>query len=214
MTNKNNMKNPISNVMTYLRNITDLQISYDEMKRQALNDYRGHMLENALAAAQAETKAGVDREIAKMQSSLDSLMRETIAANGYDVASSSVADAARLLSAPDVNFRTAEAIVKEFIGNQTALNLILANTKSEEVKAAVDPWVFDNTGLIAELKKKASSLTWEPVENYPTVISDIRTGLQKYAQLMGVDISDLEDTISDLKLKNIMNMIGLASSEI
>ena len=210
----NMMKNSISNVLTYLRNITDLQNSYDEKKRQALNDYRGHMLEDALAIAQAEVKAAADREAAKIQSSLDSLMRETVAANGYDVTSSSVADAARLLSAPDVNFRTAEAVVKEFIGNQTALNLILANAKSEEVKAAVDPWVFDNIGLIEELKKKASSLTWEPAENYPTVISDIRTGLQKYAQLMGVDISDLEATISDLKVKNIMHIMGISPDQL
>lgn len=210
----NMMKNAISNVMTYLKDITELQIAYDKEKRQAVNDYRGRKLEETLAAAQSEAKASADRVAAKIQSSLDSLMRETIAANGYDVASSSVADAVRLLSSPDVNFRTAEAVVKEFIGNQTALNLILVNAKSVEVKAAVEPWVFDNTGLIAELKKQASSLTWEPVENYPTVISGIRTGLQKYAHLMGVDISDLEDTISDFKLKNITYLMGLDPDEL
>ena len=210
----NMMKNSISNVMTYLKDITELQIAYDEKKRQAVNDYRGRMLEDALSSAEAETKTAVDRVVAKMQASLDSLMRETVAANGYDVTSSAVADAAKLLSAPDVNFRTAEAVIKPFIGNQTALNLISANAKSDEVKAAVDVWLFDNTGLIADLKKKANSMSWEPVENYPTVISDIRTGLQKYARLMGVDISDIEATISELKIKNIMHMMGISPDQL
>ena len=210
----NMMKNSISNVMTYLKDITELQIAYDEKKRQAVNDYRGRMLEDALSLAEAETKNAVDRVVAKMQASFDSLMRETVAANGYDVTSSAVADAAKLLSAPDVNFRTAEAVIKPFIGNQTALNLISANAKSDEVKAAVDAWLFDNTGLIADLKKKANSMSWEPVENYPTVISDIRTGLQKYARLMGVDISDIEATISELKIKNIMHMMGISPDQL
>lgn len=210
----NRMKNPISNVMTRLNNIVDIQISYDKRKADALDKYRNRELEDTLSTIREETKTAAVSEAAWIQASLDSLLREVQAANDYDVTTSAVADAAKLLSAQDVSFKTAEAVVSKFIGNQTALNLIAASATSADVKSAVDPWIFDNIGMVESIKRSANRFSWEPPENYPTLVSDVRTRLQNFAQLQGVDISSLKNTIEDIRIKNVTLLMGLSPDQL
>lgn len=203
----------ISSILCSLRNVINTYNEYQTDKKAALDTYRLTALDDAMKVAENGARAAVDKEAQYMLECLDKLMVETRARNNDLSNLSEATHTAQLLAAPEVDYDSVQTVIKPFIGCQPMLRLIAGNA-SEEGKAAVSRWIFDNEGAIEQLKSEVIRMTQESVENLPNYIGDIRLRLQNYATKMGIDLSSLNDLISEIRKKNVAALMGLDYSEL
>ena len=203
----------ISSVLSSLLKVINTYNEYQTEKKAALDTYRLTALDDALRAAENGARAAVDKEAQYMQECLDKLMVETKARNNDLTELSEANHTAQLLAASEVDYESVQTVIKPFIGCQPMLRLIAGNA-SEEGKAMVSGWIFDNIGAVEEIKNNVERMTYESVENLPNYIGVIRLGIQNFAAKMGVDISRFNDLISEIRRKNITALMGFNYSEL
>lgn len=203
----------ISSILSSLRNAINTYNEYQTDKKAALDTYRLTALDDAMKVAENGARAAVDKEAQYMLECLDKLMVETKARNNDLSNLSEATHTAQLLAAPEVDYETVQAVIRPFIGCQPMLRLIAGNA-SEEGKAVVSVWIFDSEGAIEQLKSDVIRMTQESVENLPNYIGDIRLHLQNYATKMGIDLSSLNDLISEIRMQNVANLMGLSPDQL
>ena len=198
----------ISSVLSSLLKVVNIYNEYKSEKKTALDTYRLTALDDALRSAENGARAAVDKEARYMGEILDKLMIETKARNNDLSNLFEANNTAQLLAAPEVDYDSVQTVIAPFIGCQPMLRLIAGNA-SEEGKAAIDPWIFDNVGAIEKIKSDVNRMTYESVENLPSFVGDIRLSLQNYATKMGIDINRFSDLISEIRLKAVVGLMGL-----
>ena len=203
----------LDRIVSELDQISKIYFDYEADKKYALDAYRMGALESAIKDAEARARASVSVCVNSIYMNIDKLIAAVEKENDYDISSNAVADAARLLSAPGVSPEAAENVISKFRGNQVALSLLHASA-SEDIKPFIDCWMFDNVGELTRIKFLANELTYESMGNYPGIVSQIRETIWKFAELQGIEMGSLSDTLEEMKMRNIVGMMGLSWDEI
>ena len=203
----------INSILSSLLKVINTYNDYQAEKKAALDKYRLTALDDALRTAESGARASVDKEAQYMQECLDKLMIETKARNNDLSNLSEATHTAQLLAAPEVDFDTVQTVIKPFVGCQPMLRLIAGNA-SEAGKNAMSGWLFDNVAAVEKIKSEVTLMTYESVEHLPNYVGDIRLGLQNFAAKMGIDLSREDDLISEIRIKNVIALMGLDYSEL
>lgn len=201
----------INNIIFDLKGIIDECVKYDANKKEVLDTYRFHAIEDEIKRITDDTRAACAKHVNDIQRSLDSLLKSVENGNDYDVNSDAVANAAGLLSKRGISSVAAETVIKKFVGNQVALSLIYASA-AEDYKGLIEHWMFDNVGELNKLKTKTELFNYESIENYPGICSSIRQTIEKFARIQGVDMSLVNSSIEELKTNTVCLLSGFNPS--
>ena len=205
------IKDGISLIIDYLFNVSDAYRTYQTEKKDILNTYRDRALSDELESAEAKAKKDIESAVRGIQSTADSLLMATHNGNSYDASSDAVFNAAQLLSVKGVSREAVKSVVSQFVGNQVALNLIHASADPEYYDM-IEPWMFDSIGTLERIKNIAGALQYESIENYPSLVSQIREAVQSYGVHQGIEFGVLNDRIESLRMQNVINLMGLDPS--
>lgn len=211
MTNIN--KSEIGTIIHGLEKVSDAYLDYEKRKKEIVETYRGKAVENELYVADQHTRAAIYNPISSMLTAFDSLIEQTEKGNDYDPTSSAVADAARLLSVKGVSLEAAENVARKFLGNSVALSLLHASAH-ESYQGIIESMMFDSIGVLNKAKAQVDALRHESIASFPSIVSSIRETMQDYAKYQGIDLGSLADSIEQLRMRNIVSLMGLNYDEI
>lgn len=201
----------VSNIIFDLKGIIDQCVEYDLKKKEVLDTYRNHAAETELSRITEDTRAACRKHVDDIQRSLDSLLEAVETGNDYDINSDSVSNAAKLLSVKGVSMTAAETVIRKFVGNQVSLSLIHASADND-YKGLIEHWMFDNVGELTRLRAKTELFSYESIENYPGICSDIRQTVEKFARIQGIDMSLVNSSIEELKINIVCLLTGFNPS--
>lgn len=198
----------INAIITQLYDVGDAYLQYTKDKRAVLETYRGHALEDEMKNAEIRARASAGTAIRVMGNQLDAMIKEAEKGNAYNVTDSSVSDAAKILANKGISLEAAQAVIKPFIGNMVALNLLRASA-AEDIKPLFDYWLFDNVKALNRIRYTVGTLSWDSLEHYPAIVSSIREGIQDFAIHQGIEIGEMGGSIEELRMRNIQLLMGL-----
>lgn len=206
----NKIKSGISTIMNGLTNTSQIYFKYEQEKKEALDKFRGSAMTDEIEAAASRARSSVLRQQSMMQKAFDDIIAETEAGNDYDPA---VAGAAQLLSVNGVSPAAAANVISKFKGNQVCLSLLLASA-ADAYKDEILKWVFDSIRVLKNAKIAVERLSFENLENYPNIITQIREAVQNYASHQGVELGDLSEALEEMKIRNIIGLMGLSIDQL
>lgn len=199
--------NYIKTIIEGLERISDNYFLFEKEKKDIVTDFRGKAMEAELADAETRTRSAVTMIVNRMQSELDKLTKETEEGNNY-ADDAAIAATAQLLSKSGVSIEAAQKVIERFAGNQVALELLWASA-SDEIKPLFASYRFDNVGKLRNIRASVDSLNWESISNYPSIVSNIREGIQEFSRRQGIDLGPLSDTLQRMRMRNITLLMGL-----
>ena len=203
----------INAVITPLYDVGDAYLQYVKDKRAVLDAYRGHALEAEMKRASDSARASASSAIRIMESQLDAMIKDAEEGNTYNVTDSSVSDASKILANKGISYEAAQAVIKPFIGNMVALDLLRA-AASDDIKFVFDYWMFDNVQALKRIRYTVGTLEWDSLEHYPSIVSSIREGIQDFAAHQGIELGELGGSIEELRMRNIQMLMGLDPDKI
>lgn len=208
MDNKKIMSDNIQEIVTNLVEVSNKYFEYEEAKKNILSTYRGTVLDNELSKLQDETIKAATVRAHAMTKAAEKIHDAVGEGNAYDVNDDAVSNAAMLLSKPDVSSDAVVAVLEGFKGNQIALKLIKGSAH-ETYQDIIDRFIFDNIKAVDDIMKVINELEYEKPENYPSIVSMIRSGLIDFASHQGIDVTTSQEVLEDMRTRNIAGMMGL-----
>lgn len=205
----------INQIIGSLIEISEKFFSYDERRKQTIADMRGKALEEEIAALEAGLKGSTKNYVIGMRAAVYHMIEAVKAGNHYDVNDSTISNAAALLKNPGMAFDAAEAIIKGFAGNVTALQILEA-AAAEEYKPLFNRWVFDNVAALESMNKTIEKLTYEEGQNFPAIVSEIREQLVAFADHQGIDLNTphMAEQLREMRMRNIARLAGLSWDDV
>lgn len=201
-------KTEINTITSALIAISDKYFKYDADRKKAILDMRGSALENTIAALDLDLKGTTKNYVVSMTAAVNRMIDEARAGNKYDVEDPAVANAAMLLSNRGMAFDAAEAIIKGFAGNVTALQILKA-AAADEYQDLFNTWAFDNIAALESIKSAINNLTYQSAGSFPSIISEVREKLADFARRQNIDISTASDKLEEMRIKNICTLMGV-----
>lgn len=201
-------KTEINTIINALISVSEKFTSYDAARKNAVLNLRGKMLEDEMATLERDLKGATKFYVTSMTAAVDHMIEEAKAGNHYDINDPAVANAAALLANNGMPFDAAEAIIKGFTGNITALEII-KSASAEEYKGLFDYWTFDNVAALEKLNSTINTLNYENGQNFPGIVSTIREKVEEFARRQGVDIGTSSEKLEEMRVRNITNLMGL-----
>ena len=210
---KISMTNTCKDMISYLSKISDVFFEFEKSKRDALEVYRDRALTGKLEGVASAARRAADVSIATLYRCSGNLLEFVNVACVYDPEDPAIANAAQLLSQPGINPLAVSRVLEAFRGEQTALALIFAACSNEH-KGAVEAMMFDAQAAVKKMQKTIDSFKYEPVENWPSLVSELRFDLIRFSEKMGLDIGSMSASVEKARAANIASLMGLSLSDL